>query len=157
VGRLVPAEEDAVSEAPEWELRKRRKRVEERRVENRGAGCRGGTTNVPAHALFHGIRGQGVGDGLALPFVSSFVIPLVRIYSWDRRERRAKRGACNTPPSREQWTGSPDKKCAAILDRLNASMNKQKRDIVCSCRRAIERYTLAKKVWHRFRERTNMK
>jgi len=33
VGRLVPAEEDAGSEASEWELRERRERGEERRVE----------------------------------------------------------------------------------------------------------------------------
>jgi len=58
VGRLAPAEEDAESDVPEWELRERRKREEERRVEDRGAGRRGGTTIVPAHALFHGIRGR---------------------------------------------------------------------------------------------------
>ena len=33
VARLVPAEEDAVSEASEWELRERREREEERRAE----------------------------------------------------------------------------------------------------------------------------
>jgi len=33
VGRLVPAEEDAGSEASKWELRGRREREEERRVE----------------------------------------------------------------------------------------------------------------------------
>ena len=33
VGRLVPTEEDAGSEASQWELRERREREEERRAE----------------------------------------------------------------------------------------------------------------------------
>ena len=32
-----------------------------------------------------------------------------------RRHRTGQRGACNVPPSREQRTGYPDKKCAAIV------------------------------------------
>jgi len=40
VGRLVPAEEDVGSEAPEWELRERREQEEERRAE-------GGACNMP--------------------------------------------------------------------------------------------------------------
>ena len=41
VGRLVPApvEEDAQSEASEWELRERREREEERRTEAEGMGA----------------------------------------------------------------------------------------------------------------------
>jgi len=29
-----------------------------------GIGCQGDATAVPTHALVHGIRGRGVGDGL---------------------------------------------------------------------------------------------
>jgi hypothetical protein len=39
VGRLVPVEEDAQSEASEWELRERREREEERREEAEGLGA----------------------------------------------------------------------------------------------------------------------
>ena len=41
VGRLVPAEEDAGSEASEWELRERSEREEERRVETEKLGAAG--------------------------------------------------------------------------------------------------------------------
>ena len=41
VGRRVPAEEDAGSEASEWELRERREREEEREVEAEELGAVG--------------------------------------------------------------------------------------------------------------------
>ena len=41
VGRLVPAEEDAGSEVPEWELRELREREEERRAEEEKLGAVG--------------------------------------------------------------------------------------------------------------------
>jgi len=60
---LVPAEEDAGSEASEW---KRREREEERRVEAEELGSgSGGATAVPTYTLLHGIRRRGVGGGHA--------------------------------------------------------------------------------------------
>ena len=41
VGRLVPSEEDAGSEASEWELRERREREEERRADAEELGAEG--------------------------------------------------------------------------------------------------------------------
>jgi len=62
VGRLVPApaEEDARSEASEWERRERRKRQEERRVEAEGLGAGGEDNRCFSHALLHGVHRRGV-------------------------------------------------------------------------------------------------
>jgi len=63
------AEDDAGSEASEWERRER----EEKREAEGGAGYQGGTPAVPIHAFRHGVRRRGVGDELLLPFVIPFV------------------------------------------------------------------------------------
>ena len=92
MGRLVPAEEDAGSGVSEW------------------GGARGGKgelgVTVPTHALLHGIRGGGLGDGIRFPLFFllfgffSFVVSLVRVISsW--LQRAASRG---------QQKGNPDKK-----------------------------------------------
>jgi hypothetical protein len=65
VGRKVPnsaAEEEAQSEASEWELREPREREVERRVQAEELGAWGwGTTAVSPHASFRSVRGRGVG------------------------------------------------------------------------------------------------
>ena len=48
VGRLVPAEEDADSETPEWELHERREREEQRRPEAEELGAEDKGLNSPA-------------------------------------------------------------------------------------------------------------
>jgi len=70
VGKLapVPVEEDAQSEASEWELRERREREEERRAGAEGPGTGGEEeTLFSTHALFLGVRGRGVGHGGDFP------------------------------------------------------------------------------------------
>ena len=74
VGRPVPAEEGAASEASEWELRESRELEEEKgagRGEGGGGGGVGGTAAVPTHTFLHGIRGRGVGERPA--FLAAFL------------------------------------------------------------------------------------
>jgi len=133
----VLAKEDAGSEASEWELRECRGLEGEREAvavalgAAGGLGCRGGAAAVPAHALFHGIGRRGVGDG------PRFLLLFLSLFPWCASILGAglgggQRGACNVPPPRGQRTGNLGKMYAAILERLNASMNKQKKNIVLS-------------------------
>jgi len=90
VGKIVPAvktEDDAGSEVSEWELRERQEREECRRVEELDAGGDGwGGSAVTAQSLLHGIGRRGIGGGyvflLFFPFYFSFVISLVRCFSF---------------------------------------------------------------------------
>ena len=86
-------EEDAQSEASEWELWERREREEERRVEATELGARGEEQPLFPHAILHGVRrrGVGLGGGFRSFVFFLFVISLVRLLSsWDRPGRRAK-------------------------------------------------------------------
>ena len=103
VGRWAPnlaADEDARSEASEWELRERREREEERRVEAEELGAGGGCEEQPLFLRTPSLmvpRRRGVG-AVRVPFfclffsvisfVISFVFSLVRsLSSWDRPGR----------------------------------------------------------------------
>jgi len=91
VGKTVPAvEEDARSEASEWEIRERAEREEERRAEVVALGM-----EVEELPLFlptpplHG--GGGVGDGHEFPIFSLLCVSLVRftLFPKDRPGQRA--------------------------------------------------------------------
>jgi len=75
-GPPKPAEEDAKSEASEWELRERneREREEERRLELRSWMVR--VSTLPLHALFHDLCRRGGGGGAASPWLCFDFFPL---------------------------------------------------------------------------------
>jgi len=114
VGRRVPAEEDAGSDASEWELRERREREEEREAgtEELGAelGGRGGAPAAPLHTPVHGIGTRRIGDGSRFPYVLPFVLSFVtflgaHLLFLGTGLGGGQRGACNVPPLRGQRTG----------------------------------------------------
>jgi hypothetical protein len=133
VGRQVlpPVEDDTESEASEWELRKRREREEEWRVEAEELGAE--VEEPPFLAGLHGIRRGGVGVRaavfccflLSLPF-SFLLISLVRSLSLGTGLGGGERKACNMPPLRGQQRGNGQKVRRHSLDWLNASMVKRK-------------------------------
>jgi len=91
MGRRVPVEDDAGSECSEWELRERQEREEEREAETETEelGAAGGlgageelTTAFPTHALLHGIRRRGLGDGPRFPLFLSFVTDFRSVFSF---------------------------------------------------------------------------
>ena len=122
VGRRVPAEEDAGSEASEWELRERRERGEEREAEAGELGAAGELCAwkelplfLPAPSPMTSEEEDQRADtfsfhfSFVLSFVRtffiSFVISLVCIIShWDRHARRAKRSLQHAA-TRGQRTG----------------------------------------------------
>ena len=75
MGRLVPAEEDAGSEVSECELRERREREEERRVDAEELGAEGGTTSVSPHPPSWRPRMRIMGR-VTFSFFLSFVLTL---------------------------------------------------------------------------------
>jgi len=80
VGRLVPApaEKDAQSEVPEWELRERRERGEEGRVEAEelGADGRNNLCFAPRPPSWHPRKRSMMWGRAVVSFVLSFVSPL---------------------------------------------------------------------------------
>jgi len=98
-------------------------------------GCRGGATAVPTHALFHSIRRRGRGGRTVLSFVSFFCqnsspsrFPWCELYLVGTGLGGGQRGARNVLPPRGQQTGNGQNVHRHSLDRLDASMNKLKKN-----------------------------
>ena len=102
MGRLVPPEQDAGSEASEWERRECRERKEERRAKAEELGSRKSNRSSSPHPL-HGICRRGLGDRSLFLFLCNFFG--AHTSSWDRLGRRVK-GSLQWATVRGQQTGT---------------------------------------------------
>jgi len=104
----VPAEDGAGSEVSEWELRERRQREVERRVEAEELCAEG--EEQPLFLLTPSSMAAVEGNwGVDLDFFRSFFRPFFgafHIFS-GQAWAEGKGGACKVPPSRGQQTGKP--------------------------------------------------
>ena len=118
VGRRVPAEDDAGSEASEWGLRERRERDEER------GGCGGAGAGEESPLLLpvpsfmeSGDGGWGSGVGMYVTMLIPFArharsahflsrLPWCVAFRFRSGLGGGQRGVCNVPPSRGQRTAN---------------------------------------------------
>jgi len=125
IGRLVPAEEDAQSEASEWELREQREREEERGAEAERLGAEvEEPLFLPRPAFMVSARKRSE-NGFGLSFICHFLgAPFIFLgQAW--ADDKGKLATCRHRADTSRETAKNVRRHS--LDRLHASMIKQKK------------------------------